>query len=244
MKHEGNGQHKHAPRSMKQWTKLKGENAWTMFKVISEFVDGFEILNNIGPCIAIFGSARTKPGHPYYEKAVHIAKRLTEEGFGIITGGGPGIMEAANKGAKLSGGVSVGLNINLPFEQHNNPWIDADKSINHRYFFVRKVMFVKYTQAFVVMPGGFGTLDELFEALTLIQTKRISRVPIVLVGVSFWSGMKAWIREVMCEQENHISPEDLDLIPITDDPEEVVRIINDFYQMDHPDNELRPNFEL
>ncbi len=144
------------PRLMKQWTELKGENAWTMFKVLAEFVDGFESLNRIGPCISIFGSARTQPNHPHYQLAVKIAQRLTDAGFGIITGGGPGIMEAANKGASLQGGVSVGLNIDLPFEQFHNAYIDADKNLSHRYFFVRKVMFVKYAQGFVVLPGGFG----------------------------------------------------------------------------------------
>jgi uncharacterized protein (TIGR00730 family) len=233
-----------APSSMKQWTKIKGENAWTMFKVISEFVEGFEALNNIGPCISIFGSARTKPDHPYYQKAVDIAGRLTEEGYGIITGGGPGIMEAGNKGASTRGGVSVGLNISLPFEQHHNPWIDLDKSLNHRYFFVRKVMFVKYAQAFVVLPGGYGTMDELFEVLTLIQTHKITRVPVILVGTSFWSGLKEWMKHAMADMEKTINEIDLDLIPVTDDIEEVVRIINDFYHTDNPDNQLRPNYEL
>jgi uncharacterized protein (TIGR00730 family) len=233
------------PRRIKQWTKMKGENAWTMFKVMAEFVDGFEILNNIGPCISIFGSARTKPDHPYYKKAIDIARRLTEEGYGIITGGGPGIMEAGNKGAKLYGGPSVGLNIDLPFEQHLNPYIDADKNLKHRYFFVRKVMFVKYAQAFVVLPGGFGTMDELFEVLTLIQTGKITKVPVVLVGSSFWSGMKEWITKIMLEQEHTISPDDLNLIPITDDIEEVVKIINDFYAANNEGNhKLAPNYEL
>jgi len=177
-------------RRMKEWTKLKGENAWTMFKVISEFV-----------------------------------------------------MEAGNKGAAESGGLSVGLNIDLPFEQSHNPYINDDMNINHRYFFVRKVMFVKYAQAFVVMPGGFGTMDELFEVLTLIQTKKITPVPIVLVGTSFWSGMKEWITNVMLEQAQNISAKDLDLIPITDDPDEVLKIINDFYS-DDKDSSLSPNYEL
>ncbi|MEO1625335.1 MAG: TIGR00730 family Rossman fold protein, partial [Bacteroidota bacterium] len=182
---------------MKQWTRIKGENAWTMFKVISEFVDGFEVMNKIGPCISIFGSARTKPEDPNYQLAVDIATLLTEEGYGIITGGGPGIMEAGNKGAALSGGLSVGLNIDLPFEQSHNPFIDDELNLNHRYFFVRKVMFVKYAQAFVVMPGGFGTMDELFEVLTLIQTKKITQVPVILVGSKFWGGLKDWIRDTM-----------------------------------------------
>lgn len=228
---------------MKKWNKIKGENSWTMFKVMAEFVDGFETLNKIGPCISIFGSARTKPDHKYYQLAVKIAQRFTDEGFGIITGGGPGIMEAANKGASLNKGLSVGLNIQLPFEQSHNPYIDFDKNLDHRYFFVRKVMFVKYAQAFVVMPGGFGTLDELFEVLTLVQTKKISRVPIVLVGTSFWQGMRDWIVSSMLEKENNISAKDLDLIPITDDPEFVVRYVMDFYSGDQS-KRLRPNYEL
>ncbi|MBP7274015.1 MAG: TIGR00730 family Rossman fold protein [Saprospiraceae bacterium] len=235
----------HVRKNRKQWDKIKGENSWTMFKVLSEFVEGFERLNNIGPCVSIFGSARTKPEHPYYKLAVDIARRMTEEGFGVITGGGPGIMEAANKGAALYGGTSVGLNIDLPFEQNHNPYIDLDKSLNHRFFFVRKVMFVKYAQAFVVLPGGFGTMDELFEVLTLIQTKKITPVPVILVGTTFWSGLKNWIISSMLEQENNINPDDLNLIPITDDPEEVVRLINDFYSPTSEEhNKLSPNYEL
>lgn len=230
-------------RRMKEWTKMKGENAWTMFKVIAEFVDGFEKLNSIGPCVSIFGSARTKPDHPYYQKAVDIAKRFTEGGYGIITGGGPGIMEAGNKGAHQSGGVSVGLNIELPFEQHHNPYIDNDKSLDHRYFFVRKVMFVKYAQAFIVLPGGFGTMDELFEVLTLIQTRKITRVPIVLVGASFWTGLKDWIVQTMLEQERNINPDDLDLFHITDDVDDVFNYIDEFYSGGH-NNKLAPNYEL
>lgn len=230
-------------RQRKQWTKLKGENAWTMFKVISEFVHGFEIMNHIEPCISIFGSARTKPDHKYYKLAVDVASRLSNEGYGIITGGGPGIMEAGNKGASESGGLSVGLNIDLPFEQSHNKYIDPELNLNHRYFFVRKVMFVKYAQAFVVLPGGFGTMDELFEVLTLIQTKKITRVPVILVGSDFWSGLRGWIQEVMLEKANNISSEDMDLIPITDDPDEVVRMINDFYTGDDCGN-LSPNYEL
>jgi uncharacterized protein (TIGR00730 family) len=230
------------PRLMKQWTQLKGENAWTMFKVIAEFVDGFESLNRIGPCISIFGSARTQANSPHYQKAVRIAQKLTESGFGIITGGGPGIMEAGNKGASIQGGVSVGLNIDLPFEQSHNPFIDYDKNLSHRYFFVRKVMFVKYAQGFVVLPGGFGTLDEAFEVLTLIQTKKISRVPVILVGSEFWSGLKKWIVEVMLEREKNINEADLDLIPIMDDPDEIVQYINDFYAQ--REEELSPNYTL
>ena len=233
-----------APRRIKQWTKMKGENAWTMFKVMAEFVDGFEKLNSIGPCVSIFGSARTKPDHPNYKRAVDIARRFSEEGYGIITGGGPGIMEAGNKGAKVNGGTSVGLNISLPFEQHHNPYIDADKSLDHRYFFVRKVMFVKYAQAFVVLPGGFGTMDELFEVLTLIQTGKITRVPIVLMGSSFWTGLSDWFRLQMLEAEHTIGAKDFDLFLITDEIEDAVSYVNAFYAIDNPDNQLAPNYEL
>lgn len=227
---------------MKQWTQhIKGENSWTMFKVISEFVDGFERLNKIGPCVSIFGSARTKPDNPYYKSAVDIARRLTEEGWGVITGGGPGIMEAGNKGASIYGGVSVGLNIRLPFEQNHNPFIDNDKNLEHRYFFVRKVMFVKYAQAFVVMPGGFGTMDEMFEVLTLVQTQRIDKVPIILFGKKYWSGLIDWIKSAMLEQEHNINPIDLDLFALVDEPEEVVRIITKFYA---DSEKVRPNYEL
>lgn len=228
---------------MKQWGKqVKGENSWTMFKVLSEFVRGFETLNKLGPCVSIFGSARTKPDNPYYKLAVDIARLLTDEGYGVITGGGPGIMEAGNKGAHIYGGKSVGLNIDLPFEQGHNQYIDYDKNLSFQYFFVRKVMFVKYAQAFVALPGGFGTMDELFEVLTLVQTNKITKVPIILVGSEFWSGMKDWITSVMLEQENNISPPDLDLMPITDSPEEVVQIVNDFYSQKA--GELSPNYEL
>jgi len=225
----------------KQWSKIKGENSWTMFKVISEFVDSFEVMNNIGPCVSIFGSARTKPNQKYYKLAVKIAKRMTQEGYGIITGGGPGIMEAGNKGAAKNGGLSVGLNIDLPFEQGGNKYINPAHNLNHRYFFIRKVMFVKYAQAFIVMPGGFGTLDELFEVLTLIQTKKITPVPVILVGTKFWGGMREWIETVMLEQYGNISAKDMDLIPLTDDPEEIVDIINKFYKNE---SKLKPNYAL
>ena len=214
-----------------------------MFKVIAEFVDGFETLNRLGPCVSIFGSARTKPEDPNYQLAVEVARLLAKEGFGIISGGGPGIMEAANKGAAVENGLSVGLNIDLPFEQSHNPYIDDDKNLNHRYFFVRKVMFVKYAQAFVVMPGGFGTMDELFEVLTLVQTKKITQVPIILMGTKFWGGLLDWIKGTMLDQYNNISPKDLDLIPVTDDPQEVVDYINRFYK-DDPTHQLTPNLEL
>ena len=228
---------------MKQWGKqIKGENSWTMFKMISEFVEGFETLNQLGPCVSIFGSARTNPDNPNYKLAVDIARLLTEEGYGVITGGGPGIMEAGNKGAHLYGGKSVGLNINLPFEQGHNEYIDSDKNLDFRYFFIRKVMFVKYAQAFVALPGGFGTMDELFEVMTLVQTGKISKVPIILVGSEYWNGLKDWISNTMLAQENNINAVDLDLMPITDDPVEVVKIIHDFYN--EKADELKPNYDL
>jgi len=229
--------------SAKQWTKIKGENAWTMFKVIAELVEGFEKLNQLPPCISIFGSARTKPDHKWYLDAVKISGELSAEGFGVITGGGPGIMEAANKGAFEADGLSVGLNIDLPFEQSHNPYIHQEMNLDHRYFFVRKVMFVKYAQAFVVMPGGFGTLDELFEVLTLIQTKKITKVPVILYGSSFWGGLKDWIIKVMLEQEGNIAAKDLDLIPIVDEIDEVVKIISDYYR-ESGSGKLKPNYEL
>lgn len=226
---------------VKEWSRqIKAENSWTMFKVISEFVDGFETLNQIGPCVSIFGSARVKPDHPFYKLAVEIARTLTEAGYGVITGGGPGIMEAANKGAFLYGGRSVGLNIDLPFEQSSNPYIDYDKNLNFRYFFVRKVMFVKYAQAFVALPGGFGTLDELFEVLTLMQTNKITRFPIILVGSTYWSGLKTWIQTALQEEGNYISASDLDLLPIVDTPQEVLQIIETHYQ----NMSLEPNYKL
>ncbi|MEY3419756.1 MAG: hypothetical protein RIR48_32 [Bacteroidota bacterium] len=231
-------------REIKKWSEIKGENSWTMFKVIAELVDGFEILNKLDPCVSIFGSARSKPDDHYYKLATDIAAKCTEEGFGVITGGGPGIMEAANKGAYLSGGLSVGLNIDLPFEQFNNPYIDPSRILHHRYFFVRKVMFVKYAQAFIVCPGGFGTLDELFEVLTLIQTNKISRVPVILVGTEYWTGLKQWIQDIMLSQANNISAKDLDLLLITDDPTEVVSIIRNFYDGSDRVHSIKPNYEL
>ncbi|MDQ3142457.1 MAG: TIGR00730 family Rossman fold protein [Bacteroidota bacterium] len=230
-------------KSMKQWSQLKGENSWTMFKVIAELVDGFESLNRIGPCVSIFGSARVKEDHPHYLLAERIAARLTEEGFGVITGGGPGIMEAANKGARSNNGVSVGLNIQLPYEQSGNHYIDPDKMLHHRYFFVRKVMFVKYSQAFIALPGGFGTMDELFEVLTLTQTRKINKVPIVLVGRSYWAPLKAWIQETAISEYHYVGDNDLDLMPVVDEPEEVVKIITEFYEGDKGGG-LRPTFEL
>ena len=229
-------------QQMRQWSKIKGENSWTMFKVISEFVEGFERLDAIGPCISIFGSARTKANHPEYLKAVEIARRLIDEGYGVITGGGPGIMEAGNKGAAMQNGVSVGLNIDLPFEQGNNAFIDPDKNLNHRYFFVRKVMFVKYAQGFIVMPGGFGTMDELFEVLTLIQTNKITPVPIVLFGTEFWGGMIDWLKNSLI-RSGKISEEDMDLFLVTDDVEELIAHINEYYSGEKSED-LKPNYEL
>ena len=225
----------------RQWHKMKAENSWTMFKVISEFVDGFERLNTYGPCISIFGSARTKPDHPFYKKATEIARLLTDEGWGIITGGGPGIMEAGNKGAAMNKGTSIGLNIHLPFEQNHNPFIDTDKNFEHNYFFVRKVMFVKYAQGFVVMPGGFGTMDEMFEVLTLIQTDTIDAVPVILFGSEYWGGLIAWLRNTMLAKAHNINPKDLDLFHLVDDEKEVVEIIRRFHQ----DGEhTKPNYDL
>ncbi|MBC2840486.1 TIGR00730 family Rossman fold protein [Robiginitalea sp. SC105] len=221
----------------KGWNEIKTNDSWAIFKIMGEFVTGYEKLSVIGPCVSIFGSARTKPDAPYYQHAVTTARRLAEAGYGVITGGGPGIMEAGNRGASEAGGTSVGLNIDLPFEQHNNPFIDSDKSLDFDYFFVRKVMFVKYSQGFVVMPGGFGTLDELFEAMTLIQTEKIGRFPIVLYGSEYWSGLIDWIQNTMLSAGN-ISPSDLDLFRLVDTPEEVVTIIDSFYK----GHQLSPNF--
>ncbi|MEJ1221787.1 TIGR00730 family Rossman fold protein [Sediminicola sp. 1XM1-17] len=221
----------------KGWNEIKTNDSWAIFKIMGEFVSGFEKMSAIGPCVSIFGSARTKEGDPYYTLATNVAKKISEAGYGVITGGGPGIMEAGNRGAHLAGGTSVGLNIDLPFEQHDNPYIDADKSLDFDYFFVRKVMFVKYSQGFVVMPGGFGTLDELFEAITLIQTNKIEKFPIILVGTEFWEGLFEWIKTTMLNKGN-ISASDLDLIQIVDTEEEVVEIIDSFYR----GRILSPNF--
>ncbi|MDM1407544.1 TIGR00730 family Rossman fold protein [Myroides sp. DF42-4-2] len=222
----------------KSWTEIKTNDSWGIFKIMSEFVNGYEKMGRIGPCISIFGSARTKKEDPYYKLAEEIAFKVSKAGYGVITGGGPGIMEAGNKGAHLGQGVSVGLNIELPFEQHFNPYIDSDKNIQFDYFFVRKVMFVKYSQGFVVMPGGFGTLDELFEAITLIQTKKIAKFPIILVGTDFWGGMLEWIKKVLLDKYATISPEDMNLIQLVDSADEVVERIDAFYKK----YTLKPNF--
>ena len=222
----------------KGWNEIKTNDSWAIFKIMGEFVNGYEKLSRIGPCISIFGSARTKPDNKYYKLAQSIAQAIVEAGYGVITGGGPGIMEAGNKGAHLAGGTSVGLNIDLPFEQHDNPYIDNDKSLDFDYFFVRKVMFVKYSQGFVVMPGGFGTLDELFEAMTLIQTNKIEKFPIILVGTEFWSGIMDWVKDTLLDKFGNISPKDMELIHVVDTKEEVIDILDNFYKRFN----LSPNF--
>ncbi len=223
---------------IRDWNDIKTNDSWAIFKILAEFVEGYERMSRIGPCISVFGSARTKPGTKYYEIAVEISKLLAKGGYGVITGGGPGIMEAANKGAKLGGGKSVGLNIELEFEQHHNPYIDPEHNLEFDYFFVRKVMFVKYAQGFVVLPGGFGTMDELFEAMTLVQTKKINQRPIVLIGKEFWSGLIDWVKAMMLEKEKTISEKDLDIIRLVDTAQEAYDYIDDFYRT----HELSPNF--
>jgi uncharacterized protein (TIGR00730 family) len=225
--------------TQKTWSEIRSNDSWAIFKIMSEFVNGYEAMGRIGPCVSIFGSARTKPEDKYYLLAEKIAYKISKAGYGVITGGGPGIMEAGNKGAHLGGGTSVGLNIELPFEQHFNPYIDRDKNLNFDYFFVRKVMFVKYSQAFVVMPGGFGTLDEMFEAITLIQTKKIAKFPIILVGTEFWTGLMDWIKNVVIGQFKNASPEDMNLFKIVDNEDQVVEAIDAFYKKY---DTLSPNF--
>ena len=227
-----------AEQRHKGWNAIKTNDSWAIFKIMGEFVNGFEKMSRIGPCVSIFGSARTKTDQKYYQLAVDVAEKIVEHGYGVITGGGPGIMEAGNKGAHLAGGTSVGLNIDLPFEQHDNPYIDSDKSLDFDYFFVRKVMFVKYSQGFVVMPGGFGTLDELFEAITLIQTHKIDKFPIILVGTEFWSGLLDWIKTTLLDSFANISAGDIDLVQVVDTPEEVLDILDKFYE----EYNLSPNF--
>ncbi|HIC31442.1 MAG: TIGR00730 family Rossman fold protein [Flavobacteriaceae bacterium] len=222
----------------KGWNEKKTNDSWAIFKIMGEFVNGFEKMSAIGPSVSIFGSARTKPEHKYYKLAEEVASKIVEAGYGVITGGGPGIMEAGNKGAHLAGGTSVGLNIELPFEQHDNPYIDSDKSLDFDYFFVRKVMFVKYSQGFVVMPGGFGTLDELFEAITLIQTNKIEKFPIILVGTEFWEGLMGWVKTTLLDSFGNISAGDMDLIHLVDTADEVVDILDSFYK----EYGLSPNF--
>lgn len=221
----------------KNWSEVRANDSWALFKIMSEFVTGYEKMTKIGPCVSIFGSARTSPDDPQYQLAREIAEVIVKSGLGIITGGGPGIMEAANLGAKKGGGTSVGLNIELPFEQKHNDHIDEDKLMNFEYFFVRKVMFIKYSQGFVVMPGGMGTLDELFEALTLIQTEKIKKFPILLVGRQFWSGIIDWIKTVLLK-EKKIDPNDMDLIQVVETKEEVIEQLKLFYKQEY----FKPNF--
>src|ERR1035437_7219250 len=212
----------------KDWNDIKATDSWQIFKIMSEFVEGFEKMAQIGPCVSVFGSARTKPGTPHYKLAEEIAFKLTRSGYGVISGGGPGIMEAANKGAQAGGGKSVGLTIELPFEQKPNTFIETDKIVSFKYFFVRKVMFLKYSQGFVALPGGFGTMDELSEALTLIQTNKVAHFPIILVGKEYWKGLTDWWREQVVK-EGYINPEDLNFLKVVDTSDEVVKIINEFY---------------
>jgi uncharacterized protein (TIGR00730 family) len=221
----------------RNWSESKAHSSWQIFKIMAEFVDGFEALAKIGPCISIFGSARTKPENKYYQLTVEIAEKLANEGFGIVSGGGPGIMEAANKGAFNVGGKSVGLNIELPFEQNSNPYIDKDKNIFFDNFFIRKTMFAKYSQGFIMMPGGFGTMDEFFEVITLVQTGKMKDSPMILVGKAYWNGLIEWVKTAMLEEGN-ISPEDVDLFHIVDTADEVVSYVNEFYQK----KPLAPNF--
>ena len=227
----------HFSNQLKNWNNVKANDSWALFKIMSEFVHGYENMSRIGPCISIFGSARTAPEDPHYRLTTEIAESVVKSGLGIITGGGPGIMEAANLGAKNAGGISVGLNINLPFEQKANLYIDKDKLMNFEYFFVRKVIFMKYSQGFVVMPGGFGTLDELFEALTLIQTEKIKKFPIILVGKKFWGGLMDWINTTLLE-EHKIDPDDLDLIRVVETKKEVLEHLERFYHKES----FKPNF--
>ncbi len=222
----------------KDWTEIKTNDSWAIFKIMSEFVEGYERMAKIGPCISVFGSARTKPDNKYYQLAIEVSEKLAKAGYGVITGGGPGVMEAGNKGAQQGGGKSVGLNIDLPFEQNHNPYIDQEHNLEFDYFFVRKVIFVKYSQGFVVLPGGFGTMDEMFEALTLIQTKKINKRPVVLIGKEYWAGLFEWVEKVMLNMENNISAADLNLYRIVDTADEALQYIEDFYK----NHELSPNF--
>ena len=223
----------------KRWPEIASSNSWSIFKVMAEFVDGYEALSRIGPCVSIYGSARTPENHPHYKLAQDIGQKITEAGLGVITGGGPGIMEAANRGAqKGKNAPSVGLNINLPFEQNPNPYQDRDKTLFFDYFFVRKVMFMKYSQGFIVMPGGFGTLDELFEALTLIQTDKRAKFPVVLVDTQFWNPLLDWLQNTVLEHNNYISPEDMFLFKTVDTAQEAVDEILKFYGK----YSMKPNF--
>ncbi len=221
----------------KDWNVTKSHDSWSVFKIMAELVEGYEKMSRIGPCVTIFGSARVSSKNKYYKVAEEIAYLLTKKGFGIISGGGPGIMEAANKGAHFGGGKSVGLNIRLPNEQSANPFIDADKLLTFDYFFVRKLMFMKYSQGYIVLPGGFGTLDEFFEAVTLIQTHKLVRFPIVMVGKEYWGGLIAWIRERVVAEKN-IEEEDINIFTLVDDAASAVDVIEAYYNR----YALKPNF--
>ena len=222
----------------KDWHEIKAGDSWQIFKIMAEFVDGFEKMAKIGPCVSVFGSARTKPENKYYKLAEEISEKLCKEGYGVISGGGPGIMEAANKGAQAGKGKSVGLNIRLPFEQSANIYVDFDKLVTFDYFFVRKTIFLKYSQGFIAMPGGFGTLDELFEALTLVQTSKIANFPVILVGSDYWNGLVDWIKQTMLAKEHNVNEGDLALFHVVDSADEAVKIIDDFYSK----YMLKPNF--
>lgn len=221
----------------KTWLQTKAHDSWSVFKIMAEIVDGYEELARIGPCVAVFGSARTKEGQDNYRQAEQVAYQLTKKGFGIITGGGPGSMEAANKGAQMAGGKSVGLNINLPHEQSSNPYIDRDKLIEFDYFFTRKLMFMRYSQGYIVLPGGFGTLDELFEAVTLIQTNKLVHFPVVLIDKDYWGGLFEWIKNRMLK-EGMITEGELEIVSLVDTVEEAVEVIEAFYRK----FDLKPNF--
>jgi hypothetical protein len=233
----GMNNHETEEEEMKREIALSRET-WRLFRILSEFVEGFDVMSNVGAGITVFGSARTKPGEPYYEQAVECGRLICEKHFAVITGGGPGIMEAANKGAHDCGGRSVGLNIDLPFEQVPNPY--QTHKLDFRYFFVRKVMFLKYSCGFIIFPGGFGTMDECFETLTLMQTMKIHPFPMVLIGHDFWDGLVDWMRATLAEKFETISPKDLDLFTVTDDIEEAVKIIDDYFEPAKWKTQVRP----
>ncbi len=215
---------KMSPEEMAAWQETRIQDTWRIFRIMAEFVEGYDRMGRVGPSVSVFGSARTPVDNPYYAMGVEVGRKLVEHGYAVITGGGPGIMESANRGAQEAGGASVGLNIVLPHEQRSNPYVDYDKNINFDFFFARKAMFVKYAQGFIVLPGGFGTLDELFESLTLIQTRKSARFPVVLMGTAYWGGMLDWLKNAMLAG-GYISAPDLDLLSVTDSPEEAVAII-------------------
>ena len=224
-------------RELAEWNAVRQRDTWRIFQIMGEFVEGYERLSRCGPSVSVFGSARTPDDHPYYAMGRAVGARLAERGYAVITGGGPGIMEAANRGARDAGGVSVGLNIRLPHEQGANPYVDPDKNLLFEFFFARKAMFVKYAQGFIVLPGGFGTMDELFESFTLIQTRKTARFPVVLMGRAYWQGLLDWIRTQLLDG-GYISPDDVDLFSVTDSPEDAVAIIEAYADTDG----VTPNF--